>query len=758
MPDHYNNNTDVPIQGGGSSYNVESTSSSNFNNSNLSSEASEFVPRQKQQKTDTISLSTLNVHDEFNNTSKYTGAIKKKSESNSQRPARRENNHPKLENSSETKNNQYNKSNSKFFSNNERSQNVNWRNQPHQQHDENNHKPTSRNSNNNHKPKAESGTNGSNSENIEKLLASGRKYSAPKSNSSNIAGSRVNSRKFYQDEKEFDRGTIKYHDNNRNSYHEQGNRNIRDGGKNVPNDNWNNEDKERPASRSNRRFDPQINNENRSRNGRDYERFNNQNINDSRNNRFYNDEPIRRNTKKMSEKTKKEKMEEATKISQRDRLIKEIESGKLECMICCEIIGPTNSTWSCSNCFHILHINCIKKWAMTSKSDSGEWRCVACQSLSTKMPRDYYCFCGKVKEPVFNRVELAHSCGNMCNRTDNCVHPCTLLCHPGPHIVCQSSVQRFCGCGKTSRTFQCSMKDTFCCEEVCDKLLNCGVHKCKEKCHHTDCTPCEDSIELICYCGKDSKQTPCNADNAFRTHFSCDKSCDRPLSCSNHNCKRACHSGECGGCELAPNAILSCPCGRTPIKTGERITCLDAVPLCKGTCGKQLNCGPLASPHTCPSKCHLDACPPCLKSSNIKCRCGRIEEKIQCKNLAIDKDVRCKKKCVKLRYCGKHKCNQECCIEQEHFCNQTCNRQLNCKKHKCDKKCHVGNCNSCPRVSFDELTCECGKEIIYPPVPCGTKTPVCTNPCKRKHSCAHDVRHPCHADPECPPCVFLTTK
>lgn len=128
---------------------------------------------------------------------------------------------------------------------------------------------------------------------------------------------------------------------------------------------------------------------------------------------------------------KKEKSIEPSKISQREQLIKDIESNSLECMICCDKIKDHQPVWNCSNCFHIIHLNCIKTWISNSKTDSGEWRCVACQYLRLEPPSGYYCFCGKQKYPAVNRNDLAHSCGEMCGRTDTCVHPCTLKCHPG---------------------------------------------------------------------------------------------------------------------------------------------------------------------------------------------------------------------------------------------------------------------------------------------------------------------------------------
>lgn len=48
--------------------------------------------------------------------------------------------------------------------------------------------------------------------------------------------------------------------------------------------------------------------------------------------------------------------------------------------------------------------------------------------------------------------------------------------------------------------------------------------------------------------------------------------------------------------------------------------------------------------------------------------------------------------------------------------------------------------------------------MIVPPVPCGTRRPVCDRPCSRQHSCGHEVLHNCHSEATCPPCTVLTQR
>ncbi|XP_041776975.1 protein shuttle craft [Anopheles merus] len=449
-----------------------------------------------------------------------------------------------------------------------------------------------------------------------------------------------------------------------------------------------------------------------------------------------------------------------SKCSQREKLMREIECYRLECLVCCEIVKPMQSTWSCGNCYHILHLGCVTKWATSSQSEDGSgWRCPACQHVSKKVPREYFCFCGKQKNPAYNREDLAHSCGEVCGRRDVCEHACTLLCHPGPCPPCQASVQRRCGCGRLEKTVQCCQKEELLCEAVCEKPLNCELHRCGRRCHAGSCDTCTEQVQHSCHCGKGERSVVCSVENLAFQRYGCGKACERPLGCGNHRCARLCHEGECEACADAPERVRSCPCGREPIVPGSRQSCLDPIPTCSGPCGRKLACGPPGANHCCEAACHRGACPPCKKSTTVKCRCGSMDQPMRCKELTTRADdARCKKRCVRRRSCAKHKCNQVCCIDLDHICPKTCSLPLSCGRHRCDKPCHKGNCRPCHRVSFDELACDCGANVIYPPVPCGTRKPACDRPCGRRHACDHPALHNCHAEAECPPCVVLTTK
>lgn len=142
---------------------------------------------------------------------------------------------------------------------------------------------------------------------------------------------------------------------------------------------------------------------------------------------------------------------DSVNFSQREKLVREINDGQLECLVCLDEIHPYSAVWSCKTCFHIMHLNCIVKWAESSESEEG-WRCCACQNISQSLPREYYCFCGSTKNPQYNQSKMAHSCGNVCRRInrENCPHPCKQLCHPGPCPLCQ--VTTFLSCKFYSST------------------------------------------------------------------------------------------------------------------------------------------------------------------------------------------------------------------------------------------------------------------------------------------------------------------
>ncbi|XP_014664590.1 PREDICTED: transcriptional repressor NF-X1-like [Priapulus caudatus] len=460
--------------------------------------------------------------------------------------------------------------------------------------------------------------------------------------------------------------------------------------------------------------------------------------------------------------------------SQMGMLTEQLTRGTYECMVCCERVWQSAAIWSCAECYHVFHLRCVRRWAQSAASGSSGvsgWRCPACQNTSEAVPSVYRCFCGRATEPVWNRRDAPHTCGEPCSkrRGGGCPHPCGILCHPGPCPPCGAVVTKSCLCGKRTQTTRCGQQVDVRCEEACGCTLDCVVHACVAACHAPPCEPCAETRRQACHCGATTRDVRCgsqptDAATGEPAPFACGQTCGRDLACGNHTCERACHPGACDDCTLTPANQTRCPCGQRPLVELEapaRTSCLDAVATCGQVCGKPLLCGPEGKRHRCGAACHEGACAACDKSTSVRCHCGALEKEVPCRELAVlvgEKRLLCNKRCKKKLDCGRHKCIKHCCTDEQHKCEQVCNRKLPCGLHSCEESCHRGNCPSCWHASFDELRCHCGVAVIYPPVACGTTPPECARPCSRQHDCEHAVMHPCHADARCPPCTHLTIK
>ena len=122
------------------------------------------------------------------------------------------------------------------------------------------------------------------------------------------------------------------------------------------------------------------------------------------------------------------------------------------CLICISSVKKNDAIWNCQNCYNSFHLDCIKKWAKDSifqqknlieenpsKTEKDiRWTCPKCRHeyLPNNIPRDYFCYCKKVRDPKFDAWNTPHSCGELCNLplTGDCGHRCSLLCHPGKYI------------------------------------------------------------------------------------------------------------------------------------------------------------------------------------------------------------------------------------------------------------------------------------------------------------------------------------
>lgn len=481
------------------------------------------------------------------------------------------------------------------------------------------------------------------------------------------------------------------------------------------------------------------------------------------------------------------------------QLVQEIQDkltkGAVECMICYDMVRRSAAIWSCSSCYSIFHLNCIKKWAraptsidlLAEKNQGLNWRCPGCQAvqlISSKEIR-YTCFCGRRQDPPTDFYLTPHSCGEPCmkpldretinssNGDENrCSHVCVLQCHPGPCPPCKAfAPPRPCPCGKKMITRRCSDQNSpLTCGQPCNRVLECGRHFCERVCHPGACDSCQFLVNASCFCKKKTELILCG-DMAVKGEvkeidglFSCNSLCENTLSCGNHNCGEICHPGSCGECEYLPKRIKTCYCGKTQLER-VRENCLDPIPTCTQVCGKVLRCGI----HHCKEICHEGECAPCQVLVDQKCRCRSSSRMVECYVTVEQRDgFVCDKPCGRKKNCGRHRCSERCCPLSTsnnwslgdwdpHLCQMTCGKKLRCGQHSCESLCHSGHCPPCLETIFSDLSCACGKTVIPPPLPCGTPPPSCQHLCAVPQACGHSATHSCHFG-DCPPCSVPVAK
>lgn len=503
------------------------------------------------------------------------------------------------------------------------------------------------------------------------------------------------------------------------------------------------------------------------------------------------------------------------------RIHEDINNGQYECVICTSEVWRDSKIWSCTICSTVVHMHCVRKWHKNqtqaqeenqnpnANQPPGTWRCPGCNSSLQDDPGAYHCWCGKEQNPKSIPGLSPHSCGQTCSKKrPTCPHPCSLTCHAGPCPPCNlMGPTQSCYCGKNTSTKRCSETNYgkgWSCQEICGDLLPCGEHTCSQPCHSGLCGGCDIPIPSFCYCGKTKKDMPCDqrdtpqesynygqlaeSDSSeekpepsttwFEGCFECSKECGRKFDCGHHTCRKDCHvqDEEAAHCPLSPDVVTHCPCGKSLLQEicpQPRTSCQDPIPHCNKPCDKLLSCG-----HHCPDKCHTGPCRPCMQNVDISCRCGRTTVKSVCHQGDIQPPM-CFRICRAQLNCGRHECGEHCCpgekkaterrkqkrnanenFEAEHICLNPCGRTLRCGKHTCQQLCHRGQCPSCLEAVFDEISCACGRTVLQPPQPCGTRPPECRFDCTRARACGHPtVPHQCHpADVDCPNCPFLVEK
>ncbi|KAI1083034.1 hypothetical protein F5B20DRAFT_443826 [Whalleya microplaca] len=504
------------------------------------------------------------------------------------------------------------------------------------------------------------------------------------------------------------------------------------------------------------------------------------------------------------------------------RIHEDISNGEYECVICTNEVLRNSRVWSCSICWTVTHMTCVKKWFSNRARNSDQqeqqstWRCPGCNSPMTDEPATYHCWCGKEINPKSIPGISPHSCGQTCSKPrGTCPHPCPLECHAGPCPPCLlMGPSQSCNCGKHVSSKRCGETDYsrgWSCHEICGDLLPCGEHECQKECHPGLCGSCTIPILSRCYCGRESKAIPCEErgdklqsynygqlktldeilesdddlpESFYWGSFECNTICGRAFDCEKHHCQKGCHPQDenQAHCPFSPDLVTHCPCGKTPlpeILDQPRSSCEDPIPNCKEICNKLLSCG-----HLCRETCHSGACTPCMQKIEVSCRCGRTKTSTICHQGNIIAPE-CMKICRAQLNCGRHEHGEHCCpgekramervsakrknknvnianeeFEAEHICIRVCGRELKCGRHRCQQMCHRGPCPSCPEAIFEEISCNCGRTVFQPPQPCGTQPPECRFDCTRPRPCGHpQVSHNCHPDEKaCPKCPFLVEK
>lgn len=315
------------------------------------------------------------------------------------------------------------------------------------------------------------------------------------------------------------------------------------------------------------------------------------------------------------------------------------------------------------------------------------------------------------------------SCGNICNKRLNCLlnHTCQDICHTGQCGLCTVQTKQSCYCGRHN-----------------DIVQSCGL---------------ADSYN--------------NDNNTL--YYSCNEICGKKLSCGNHYCSLPCHIGNCETCPRQPSLHQTCACGQTTVNMQQsklRASCSDPLPTCNKICNKTLSC----NRHQCKLRCHDSPCPDiCNQTLQLACRCLRNVIDVKCVDydkLPIDtttneRIVTCKTRCTQKLSCGQCICNTFCCspaFNAQHLCTKLCNKLLACGLHNCDSFHHTGKCNTCKVNYPDGIACACGKTRTMPNTVCGTLIrPSCQYPCTQKRDCGHSCTYACHSG-ACPPCVVLCSK
>lgn len=203
---------------------------------------------------------------------------------------------------------------------------------------------------------------------------------------------------------------------------------------------------------------------------------------------------------------------------------------------------------------------------------------------------------------------------------------------------------------------------------------------------------------------------------------SCGETCDKPLQPEcNHRCLLLCHPGPCPPCPKTVEA--KCFCGKSGPNTKR---CSEKAWSCQQPCGKKLGC----QKHKCSNPCHLPPCPPCEKMSEQFCDCG---------------DQRVNRPCYRPSWkCGKVIIPFISFSLFHIFVSQkVCGKPFPCGNHVCSVVCHKESCGDCPLSLIRH--CPCGKTEVK--LACTQEIPTCNETCGKLMQCGdHYCQLKCHKD------------
>uniref|UniRef100_A0A0G4HLA8 NF-X1-type domain-containing protein n=1 Tax=Chromera velia CCMP2878 TaxID=1169474 RepID=A0A0G4HLA8_9ALVE len=410
----------------------------------------------------------------------------------------------------------------------------------------------------------------------------------------------------------------------------------------------------------------------------------------------------------------------------RERLQKQLQWNRYDCMVCMDKVKRHHPIWHCSNCWAVFHLRCIRGWAQQSKKQASA-AAAAASAAPSQTSQMLLAFSSRMRrggEAAPNDGPAAAGGGSSGSSSSSSAAAAVLggdsdgysfRCPACNHVHTMTQLPSyFCFCGRERDPPQDQQVLPHSCGGPCSRprpKLPGGEtacpHPCSILCHPGPCPPCSAlGPVLSCHCGKEMRQHRCGD---LDLH-SCSKPCGKPLGCGNHPCQKPCHPGPCPPCDH--KISLSCHCGK---RTEDR-ACGETEWTCGEPCGKPKDCGK----HECEKVCHDGPCEPCPRvPGRVRtCPCGATASGPV--KTALDARTSCR--------------------DEIPTCGAICRKELGCG-HRCQVECHDSDCPPC-RASVSQR-CRCGKASRTgecSETAGGTSEFRCDAPCKTKKSCG---RHRC---------------